>query len=158
QLKKPDELAERQEKINESWDRKLPGRGALKTLVLPSTYMALMMKEAYPGRSPGEHFWKRPFRALKFLSWMPSGSIRKALDPELDNQTFNDLWRQHSHGPFLAYVLPIIIVLSRLLFVEKLVDWWVNRYYLRQVEKLEVRDSSQENRLLKNDSDERLAA
>ena len=121
------ELAEKQLRNNEKWDRRLPARGNLRTLVHPSTYLAMLIKEAYPGRSPGDHFWKKPFRALKFLSWIPSGSIRFAVDPDVDDEKFHQLWKQRSHGLFLAYLLPIIILFSRLLRIESVVDWWVAR-------------------------------
>ena len=121
------ELVEKQQRNNAKWDRRLPGRGNLRTLVLPSTYVAMLLKEAYPGRSPGEHFWKKPLRALKFLSWIPSGSIRFAVDPDVDDQQFHQLWKKRSHGFFLGYMLPIIILISRLLRIESIVDWWVER-------------------------------
>ena len=120
-------LANRREAHNEKWEQRLPGRGNLRTLVLPSTYVAMMLKEAYPGRSPGEHFWKKPMRALKFLSWIPSGSMRFAVDPDIDDPSFNRLWKKRSHGFFLAYVLPIIVLLGRLFQVEAIIDWWVRR-------------------------------
>ncbi len=120
-------LRDRQVQINQKWDRKLPGRGDLKTLVLPSTYVAMLLKEAYPGRSPGAHFWKQPLRALKFLSWIPSGSIRFALDPKLDEKTFHALWKQRSHGFSIAFLLPIAIALCRLFKIEPVLDWWGRR-------------------------------
>ena len=120
-------LQQRQVRNNEKWDRRLPGRGNLRTLVLPSTYFAMLLKEAYPGRSPGKHFWKKPIRALKFLSWIPSGSIRYAVDPELSDQEFNRLWKQRSHGIVIGYLLPMVIAVSRLLRIERVVDWYVNK-------------------------------
>lgn len=122
-----DTLATRQKAINEKWERRLPGRGNLRTLVLPSTYVAMMLKEAYPGRSPGKHFWKKPLRALKFLSWIPSGSMRFAVDPDVDDQTFNRLWNKRSHGFLLAYLLPVIVLMGRVLRIESIIDWWVGR-------------------------------
>ena len=127
QLGSEEHLAEKQQRHNEKWERRLPGRGNLRTLVLPSTYVAMMLKEAYPGRSPGEHFWQKPMRALKFMSWIPSGSIRFAVDPNIDDEKFNSLWSKRSHGLFLAYVLPFIILVSRLLQIERVVDWFVER-------------------------------
>lgn len=123
----PDEstLVRKQQAVNAKWHRKLPDRGRTTTLVLPSTYVAMMIKEAYPDRSPGDHFLKKPLRAFKFLSWMPSASMRFAVDPEVDNAQFNRLWRQRSHGVFLGYLLPIIILFSRVLQVERVVDWYV---------------------------------
>ena len=126
--KLPDQkqMQSHQVNINARWDRRLPGRGNLRTLVLPSTYVAMMLKSAYPGRRPGEHFKKKPTRPLKFLSWIPSGSMRLALDPDLSDDAFHQLWRKRKHGVFLAWLLPIVIVLSRLSRIESVVDWVVN--------------------------------
>lgn len=135
QAQLPDEpnMKGHQVDINRRWDHKLPGRGKLRTLVLPSTYVAMMIKAAYPGRSPGEHFKKKPLRALKFLSWIPSGSMRLALDPTLSDEEFNQLWRKRRHGFLLAYLLPIVVVLSRLFRIESLIDWTVNRREKRRL-------------------------
>ncbi len=121
------ELVQRQEEIKQKWAKKLPRVSSIKTLVLPSTYVTMMLKEAYPHRSPGDHFWKKPWRALKFLSWIPSGSIRFAVDPEIDDEHFNRLWKQRSHGWFLAWMLPVIVLISRFLRIEKVIDWSVQR-------------------------------
>ncbi len=134
ELPSTETMVQRQAANQEKWARKLPGRGSLKTLVLPSTYVAMMLKEAYPDRRPADHFWRMPIRALKFLSWIPSGSIRFALDPEISNDDFNRLWRQRSHGWFLAYLLPMIILISRLMRIEKVVDWYVDRHESRRME------------------------
>ena len=120
-------MVKRQGEINKKWERRLPGRGQVKTLVLPSTYASAMIKEASPGRSPAEHFKKKPLRALKFLSWIPSGSMRTALDPDISDEEFNELWRKRSHGFFIAYVLPMIVAVGRLLHVEMFIDWYVER-------------------------------
>lgn len=127
------ELVRRQEQVQAKWAGKLPGKGSLQSLVLPSTYVTMMLKEAYPNRSPGDHFWKKPLRAIKFLSWIPSGSIRFAVDPDIPDQRFNELWKQRRHGWFLAWVLPIIILISRLLHIETIVDWWVQRHEEKQL-------------------------
>ena len=127
QLSDSETLVEKQIKHNEKWDRRLPGRGNLRTLVLPSTYVAMMLKEAYPGRSPGGHFWKKPMRALKFMSWIPSGSMRFAVDPEIDDKHFNQLWKKRSHGFFLAYILPLIALIGKTLRVESIIDWWLGQ-------------------------------
>jgi dimethylaniline monooxygenase (N-oxide forming) len=128
QAELPDEsfMRSHQVDINNRWDRRLPGRGHLRTLVLPSTYVAMMIKSAYPGRRPGEHFKKQPLRALKFLSWIPSGSMRLALEPDLSDDEFNRLWRKRKHGIVLAWLLPIVILISRLSRIESVVDWFVN--------------------------------
>ncbi len=135
----PDEsnMRAHQVQINRRWDERLPGRGNLRTLVLPSTYVAMMIKSAYPGRSPGEHFKKQPLRALKFLSWIPSGSMRLALDPSLSNDEFNQLWRKRRHGVVLAYLLPIVILFSRMSRVERLVDWIVDRREHRRLKSVQ---------------------
>jgi hypothetical protein len=99
--------------------------------------MAMMMKEAFPNRSPGDHFWKHPIRALKFLTWMPSGSIRFALDPAVDNKTFNRFWKERSHGVFLGYILPIIALISRGMQIEKLVDWYADRQCRKALGKIQ---------------------
>ena len=127
QLADKETLVEKQVQNNANWGQKLPGRGSLRTLVLPSTYVANMLKEANPGHSPGEHFWKQPSRAFKFLSWIPSGSMRLAVDPNVDDQTFNRLWKSRSHGFFIAYILPLIVLLGRICQVEKMIDWWISR-------------------------------
>ena len=124
-LKSAEEMKQHQAEINHRWDQRLPGRGNVRTLVHPSTYSAMMMKSAYPGRSPGEHFKKHPLRALKFLTWVPSGSIRTALDPNLSNQEFNRLARIRRHGFFIGYFLPVVIIFSRLTRIENLIDWYV---------------------------------
>ncbi len=124
-----------QSEINKRWDIRLPGRGKLRTLVLPSTYVSMMIKSAYPGRKPGAHFKKRPMRALKFLTWIPSGSMRVALEPNLPDDAFNRLWRRR-HGILLGWLLPIVILFSRLLRIECFVDWWVNRREKKQQQKL----------------------
>lgn len=126
-LKDQATLEARQVKINRKWDRRLPGRGNLRTLVLPSTYFATMLKEAYPGRSPGRELVKKPLRVLKFLSWIPSGSIRFAVDPDIDDKQFHEIWKQRSHGIVIGYLLPILFAISRLLHIESFVDWWVER-------------------------------
>ena len=135
ELKSAEEMKCHQVEINNRWDLRLPGRGNVRTLVLPSTYFAMMLKAAYPGRSPGAHFKKHPLRALKFMTWIPSGSIRKALDPDLSNQEFNRLWHSHRHGILIGYVLPIVIVFSRLSRIESLIDWYVARREKRRVNK-----------------------
>ena len=126
QLPEESKLVQKQKEINDNWQRKLPDRGRTTTLVLPATYVAMMIKEAYPGRSPGEHFKRMPLRALKFLSWQPSASMRFAVDPAIDDERFDQLWQQRSHGIFLGYILPIIILISRFLQIEKFVDWYVD--------------------------------
>ncbi len=122
-----DEMAHRQAENIAYWDRKVPGRGNLRTLVQPATYVGLMIKESFPGRSPGEHFWKHPLRAIRFLTWIPSGSMRFAIDPNLSNREFTRLWRARKHGLFLGWILPFLIVMIRLLRLEKMNDWYVNR-------------------------------
>ena len=128
-------LKQRQNLNNQKWDRRLPGRGNLRTLVLPSTYFAMLLKESYPGRSPGKHFWKKPIRAFKFLSWIPSGSIRYAVDPEISDEEFDLLWKQRSHGWVIGYLLPIVIGISRLLRIESVVDWFVGRRRSKRLKK-----------------------
>ena len=135
ELKSEEEMVKHQVDINKRWDERLPGRGNVRTLVLPSTYVAMMLKAAYPGRSPGAHFKKHPMRALKFLTWIPSGSIRRALDPDISNEEFNRLWKQRSHGFLVGWLLPMWIVMSRILRIEKLIDWSVNRREKRRMEK-----------------------
>ena len=134
-LPKEASLIEKQKEVNEKWHRKLPDRGQTTTLVLPSTYVAMMIKEAYPGRSPGEHFKRRPLRALKFLSWQPSASMRFAVDPNISDERFDRLWQQRSHGIFLGYLLPVLILISRVLHIEKFVDWFVNWNENRKMQK-----------------------
>lgn len=135
-LKSEEEMKNHQVDINKRWDQRLPGRGNVRTLVLPSTYVAMMLKSAYPGRSPGAHFKKHPLRALKFMTWIPSGSIRKALDPDISNEEFNRLWKQRSHGFLVGWLLPIWIAFSRLARIEKVIDWSVNRRERRRMEKV----------------------
>ena len=134
-LPDPQRMTTHQDEINERWDIRLPGRGNLRTLVLPSTYVAMMLKAAYPGRRPGGHFMRRPLRALKFLSWIPSGSVSLALDPDLPNREFNQLWRKRRHGIVVGYLLPVVITVSRLLRIESLVDWIVSRQEKRKQQK-----------------------
>ena len=86
-----------------------------------------MLKEAYPGRSPGRELVKKPLRVLKFLSWIPPGSIRFAVDPDIDDKQFHEIWKQRSHGIVIGYLLPILFAISRLLHIESFVDWWVER-------------------------------
>jgi uncharacterized protein (DUF2062 family) len=69
------------------------------------------------------------------MTWIPSGSIRKALDPDLSNQEFNRLWHSHRHGLMIGYVLPMVIVFSRLTQIESLIDWYVARREKRRVNK-----------------------
>ncbi len=90
-----------------------------------------MIKSAYPDRSPGDHFRKHPLRGLKFLTWIPSGSMRLALDPQISNREFNRLWRQRRHGIVIGWILPVLVVLGRLLQIEKLVEWHIARYQKR---------------------------
>ncbi len=126
------EMRQQQLRHNQRWDERLPGRGKLRTLVHPSTYVAHMIKAAYPDRSPGDVFKKHPLRALKFLTWIPSGSMRMAFDPNLSNQEFNELWRRRRHGFLIGWALPVWVVLGRLLQVEKWVDWHIARHEKRQ--------------------------
>ncbi len=121
------QMKARQHANNQRWGVRIPGRRNMKTLVLPSTYFAKMIKAAYPDRSPGDHFVKSPLRGLKFLTWKASGSMRLALDPNLSRQEFNRLWRMRSHGFFLGWLMPAIVAISRLLRIQKLVDWYVER-------------------------------
>jgi dimethylaniline monooxygenase (N-oxide forming) len=132
QLPGKSEMQARQVQHNRRWDERLPGRGNLRTLVHPSTYVAHMIKAAYPDRSPGDVFRKHPLRALKFLTWIPSASMRLALDPELSNQDFNRLWRKRRHGLLIGWILPVWVVLGRLLRIENLVDWYIGRCERRQ--------------------------
>ncbi len=132
-LPSEEKMRTHQSRINKRWDERLPGRGNLRTLVLPSTYVAMMLKAAFPGRSPGEHFKKHPIRGLRFLTWIPSASIRLALDPAISNQEFNILWRKRRHGFLLGWMLPMLIVISRFLRLETLVDWYIGRMENRRL-------------------------
>jgi dimethylaniline monooxygenase (N-oxide forming) len=136
QLPSAAEMAERQVGNNRRWDERLPGRGNLRTLVHPSTYVAHMIKSAYPERSPGDVFRKHPLRGLKFLTWIPSASMRHAFDPELDNQEFNRLWRRRRHGVLIGWILPAWVVMGRLLQIEKLIDWHIMRFEKRRQDRL----------------------
>jgi dimethylaniline monooxygenase (N-oxide forming) len=137
-----------QQEINDRWDIRLPGRGNLRTLVLPSTYVSMMIKSAYPDRKPGEHLKRQPMRALKFLTWIPSASMKVALDPELSSEQFNQLWKQRRHGILLGYVLPVVIVVSRFLRIEKVIDWYVDR----RETKASMERTDRSNPVAKNES------
>ena len=52
--------------------------------------------------------------------------MRLAIDPELSDDEFNRLWRKRKHGVVLAWLLPMVIVVSRLSQIERIVDWLVN--------------------------------
>lgn len=135
QLKSESEMRKHQVDINQRWDERLPGRGNVRTLVLPSTYSSMMFKAAFPGRSPGAHFKKQPLRAWKFLTWIPSASVIRALDPDLSNHEFNQLARSRRHGFMIGWMLPMLVLASRLLRVEPVIDWYVNRAEKRRQKK-----------------------
>ena len=125
-------MRSRQHWHNKTWERKVPGRGNLKTLVQPATYGAMILKAAFPDRSPGDHFWKHPLRALRFLRWIPSGSIRFALDPTISNREFTRRWKRRRHGLLIGWFLPMVILMNQLLRIEQLIDWFYERRERKQ--------------------------
>ena len=134
-LRSEEEMKSHQVDINNRWAERLPGRGRLKTLVLPSTYSSMMFKAAFPGRSPGAHFKKQPLRALKFMTWIPSASIQRALDPNISKEDFNRLAKSRRHGFLIGWALPVAILAARVLQVERMVDWYVARAEKKRLKK-----------------------
>ena len=117
----------RQQNLNRRWGQRLPGRGRMKTLVHPSTYAAHLWKASYPDRKPGDVFKKHPLRALRFLTWIPSASMVRALNPELSGAEFKHLWRQRRQGFLIGWLLPLWVVIGRILRIENLIDWSIQR-------------------------------
>lgn len=82
-------------------------------------------------------------RALKFLTWIPSGSLIQALDPDLNNEEFNRLWRMRHHGFLIGWLLPIWVLIGRLLRFEPLIDWYIQRCERRAGKKSKPADASE---------------